>query len=194
MMRSIAITLLVGLFAISTAFAADPEPCDGWDFGGKKFCVYGDIELAIENGDIVITSEHRRYDDEVRITDKYQLFINNEEIKTNGEQSEILKKFHDQAMELSAESKIIAREGARIGIQGAKIGTKAASGVMKMLFLNFDEEEFEREIEKEAEEIETMAEKLEEQAEELEEMADNLEETHDDLSREISELNKLKWF
>jgi len=85
-------------------------------------------------------------------------------------------------------------EGAKIGVKGARIGTKAVAGVMKMLFLNFDEDEFEENMESESDEIEEMAAELEERAEELEEMADNLKDMQDDLSREIREIHELKWF
>jgi len=66
--------------------------------------------------------------------------------------------------------------------------------VLALLFLDFDEDDFEMEIEREAEELEEMAEELEERAEVIEDMAEDLEDMHDDLSRKIPELRELRWF
>lgn len=194
MMKSIVISLLATLFIFSGVFAADPDIGEKWEFGNYKYCVYDNIEMQIENDDVVITSSHSRYDDEVRITGKYKLFINDELIKTDYDQTKLLEKFHVLAIELNDEAKAIGMEGAKIGVEGARIGTMAIAGIMKMIFLNFDEDDFEESMEKEADEIEEMAEALEERAEDLEEMADNLEDMQDDLSREISEIKELKWF
>ncbi len=194
MMKSIVAGLLATLFIFSAVFAADPDVGENWEFGNYKYCVYDNIEMQIDNNDVVITSSHSRYDDEVRITGNYKLFINDELIETDDGQKKSLKKFHALAIELNDEAKDIGMEGAKIGVKGARIGTKAVAGVMKMLFLNFDEDEFEENMESESDEIEEMAAELEERAEELEEMADNLKDMQDDLSREIREIHELKWF
>jgi hypothetical protein len=151
--------------------------------------------LEIDDGEVIITCDKWRYrSDEVRITESYKLYVNGERVDVDEEQRELLKNYYNQAIEVHEEAMVIGREGAKIGIEGAKIGTKAAASALKMLFLNFDEDDFEREIESESEELEEMAEELEERADELEEMAENLEDIHDDLSREIPELRELRWF
>jgi hypothetical protein len=186
---------------VSVVFAADDECWDHWDFdhhdnhGHHIYHWDSDIDFDIDEGDIVITCDKRRYrSDEVRITEYYKLYVNGERVDVDDEHKELLKDYYHQAIDLHEEAMIIGREGAKIGIEGAKIGTKAAASALKMLFLNFDEDDFEREIESETEELEEMAEELEERADELEEMAENLEDIHDDLSREIPELRELRWF
>jgi hypothetical protein len=163
---------------------------DGYSYGRND-----DVRLKIDGGDVIITCDKRRHKfDEVRITDDYRLEINGQRIEMNDEQKALLKDFHGLAMELDREAKAVGKEGAKIGLEGARIGAKAASGVLRLLFLDFNEDEFEAKIEREAEELERMADKLEERAEKLEEMADNLEDMQDDLSRKIPELDELGWF
>ena len=205
-MRTVAISIIAILTTVSFISAADLESCDDWESKHHKYYIHHDlhdyhhdwndgINLKIDDGDVIITSEKRRYkSDEVKITGDCRLYINGKKVDLDDEQAELLKDFYRQAIALDEEAKIIAKKGAKIGIEGAKIGTKAAAGALKMLFLNFDEDEFEEKIERESEGLEEMAEELEERAEKLEEMADNLEDMHDDLSRKITELRELKWF
>ena len=75
-MKSLVVILLAALFTFSGVFAADPDIGEKWEFGNYKYCVYDNIEMQIDDNDVVITSSHSRYDDEVRITGKYKLYIN----------------------------------------------------------------------------------------------------------------------
>jgi hypothetical protein len=201
-MRTVIISLIAGLFLISAAYAAEGDCCDDWDFNHHdndwhhlSFGRNDDIEMEIDDGDVIITCERRRYkSDEVKITEDYKLYVNGARVDVEDENKELLKKYYNQAIDLHEEAMIIGREGAKIGVEGAKIGAHAVSGVIKLLLLDFDEDEFEREMEDKAERLEEKADKLEERADKLEEMADNLEDMHDDLSRKIPELRELKWF
>jgi len=91
MMKSIVAGLLATLFIFSAVFAADPDVGENWEFGNYKYCVYDNIEMQIDNNDVVITSSHSRYDDEVRITGNYKLFINDELIETDDGQKNRLR-------------------------------------------------------------------------------------------------------
>jgi len=200
-MRSTAISLLAGLLIFSISSAADDECWDHWEIDHHNYNKHhlyhwdSDIELEIDDGDLIITCDKRRYkSDEVRITESYKLYVNGERVKVDDEHEELLKNYYHQAIDLHEEARIIGREGAKIGIEGARIGARAASCVLKMLFLDFDEDDFEMGIEREAEELEEMAEDLGERAEALEDMAEDLEDMHDDLSCKIPELRELKWF
>jgi len=201
-MRTVLISLIAGLLLFPAAYAADNECWDDWHFdhhdNDGRHLLYGwndDIDLEINDGEVIITCDRRRYkSDEVRITESYKLYVNGEQVDVDDEQRELLKNYYHQAIEVHEEAMIIGREGAKIGIEGAKIGTKAAANALKMLFLDFDEDEFEAKIESETEELEEMGEELEERAEELEEMAENLEDTHNDMARKIPELRELRWF
>jgi len=151
--------------------------------------------MDLDDADIIITCDRRRFkSDEVKITGDYRLYVNGERVDVDDEQQELLKKYYLLAMDVHQEATLIGKEGAKIGVEGARIGAHAVSGVIKLLLLDFDEDEFEREMEDKAEKLEEKADKLEERADALEEMAENREDMHDDLSRKIPELRELRWF
>jgi len=205
-MRTVAISMLAIFMTFSIANAAGPDCGDDWKSKRKVYKIDHDfhdyhyhhndrLRLDIDDSDVIITCERRRYrSDEVKITGDYQLYVNGDRVDVDDDQEELLKKFYHKALDLNEEAKMIGREGAEIGVEGAKIGARAVSGVIQMLLLDFDEDKFEAKIEREAERLEEKAEKLEERAEVLEEMAEDLEDMHDDLGRKIPELRELKWF
>ncbi len=205
-MRTIAISILAIIMMVSFIDAADLECDNQWKSKHNVYRINHDlhnynyhwndgIRFEIDDGDVIITCEKRRYKtDEVKITEDYRLYVNGDRVDVDNDQKELLKDFYNKAIDLHEEAEIIAREGAKIGVKGAKIGTKAAAGALQMLFLDFDEDEFEEKIEREAEGLEEMAEELEARAEVLEDMAEDLEDIHDDLSHKIPELRELKWF
>ena len=88
----------------------------------------------------------------------------------------------------------IGEAGVKVGLKGAELGIKAATGVFKILLPGYTADDFERDMEKEAEKVERKAEVIEEMADGLEIMLDNLETLHDDLRDEIKELNRTDWF
>ena len=100
----------------------------------------------------------------------------------------------DHFLEIMEQAIEIGKEGTKIGLEGVKIGLIAATGVLKMLASDYDEDDLERVIEDKAEELEIRAEDLEEMAEELEEVAEEFEDLHYTMKNEIDELNDLDWF
>ena len=208
-MKTAILSTIALLMIFSMAPAAGPDAGEDYDFDFDNFdiefdhdfdnCHYfhdNDVNLDVkDNGDVIITCDKRRYkSDEVKITNDYRLYVNGDRVDLNNHQQELVEVFYHKAIALNEETKIIVEEGARIGLEGARIGANAVSGVFQMFLLDFDEDEFEDRIEGRAEDLEEMADKLEEKAEHLEDLADELEDMHDDLDEEISELNELRWF
>jgi hypothetical protein len=190
-MRTLLSFLLI-LFLTFSLSSAGHYSCRTFsDFG------YGhleDVDIDIDDGSVIITYDGRRNYEEVEITEDYELLIDGERIKTDRDQRELLKEYHETVFKIHECAKAIGLRGAELGIKGAKIGMKAIGGVFKAIFTDYDFEEFEEDIEWEAEKLEDEAEELEEEAEEIEELAENLEEIHEDLVDEIPELEELGWF
>ena len=151
------------------------------------------VVVEIENDVLIFTSEYD-HDLYVEITPDYELYISGEQIYLTRYQRRLVEDYYDHFMEIMDRAKEIGIEGAKIGMEGAKIGFLAAKGAMKMLVSEYDQDDFEREIEKEAEKLELRSEEIEEMADDLEEVADEFEELHYTMKSEIDELNDLDWF
>ena len=166
---------------------------------GKKVCVdesiscLENIDIELKNGSIILTCTDDE-DNYVEITEDYDLIINDRLIKTNNKQRKLLADYHDQLTQIVDYAKDLGKEGAKIGLRGAKIGLKAIAGIFKLLRSDYDSDDLEAELEREAEKLELEAEKLEEAAEDLEYLAEEFEESHSQLKEEIPELDKLEWF
>jgi len=159
----------------------------------KYDCHMDDANIDVKDGNIIIT-HHGRGRSEIEITRDNELYIDGHFIKTNDQQKKLLAEYRLQVMELVDRAKDIGFEGAKIGIEGAKIGLKAVGGVFKLLLEDYDTDDLEEEMEREAAKIEARADKLEARADELEEMADRLEMMAEELSDQIPELHELEWF
>jgi hypothetical protein len=204
--KTLSLSILVIFISFSITTAAGHACCDDWgnghtiidfdhEFNNYHYHANDGIRFDIDGSDVIITCEKRRYkSDEVKITEDYKLYVNGDKVDLDDEQEELIESYHRKAVELDEEARMIGLEGAKIGTEGAKIGARAVSGVVKMLFLDFDEDEFEASIEREADRLEEKADKLEERAEALEDMADELENVHDEMADKIPELDELKWF
>ncbi len=153
---------------------------------------HDDINWEIKHGSVILTN--RKDDTRVEITDDYQLFVNDELVRTNKEQTALLKEYHETTMDVIDEAKEIGVEGAKIGVSGAALGLKAVSCVVKLLSPNYDSDDLERDMEFESDKIEQRASKLEERAEKLEDKADRLDDIADKLDEKIPELAALGWF
>jgi len=149
--------------------------------------------IDIENEIIVLTC---KYDDEqwVEITPDYKLYVNGHHIHLNRYQRRLVEDYYDNFMDIIEQAKQIGKEGALIGVKGAKIGIIATAGALKMLVSDYDSDDIEEDLEDEKLELEECAEKLEELAEELEETAEDFEDIHYTMKDEIRDLNKLDWF
>lgn len=166
--------------------------CYDIDFGN----IYFDNNLSIDfdGGDLILEHSSRRYNDEIRISSVYHLFINGRRIKTDWMQTGLLKKYYINAKELTESAKMLGLEGGRIGIAGARIGMHAVGGLFKALGSDYDLEDLEDELEEQAEALEERAEALGEQADLLEEIAEDLEDISEELIENILELDELEWF
>ncbi len=153
----------------------------------------GHMSLDIDDGTIILESTRRRSYDIVEITEDYDLYVNGDEVKLDSDQRKLVKESYDMTFEIIERAKDIGIEGAKIGAEGAKIGLSAIGGLFKMLFTDYDEDDFEEDIEEQAERLEVKAEKLEDWAEDIEDMVEDLEDTFDDMMDEIPELDELDW-
>lgn len=152
------------------------------------------ISIDMKHGSVMIKLRGRRETSTVEITRDYELYIDDELIKTDKEQTKLLKEYHSQLGDIHDQAKKIGWEGARIGAEGAKIGLLAGLGVLKMLFTDYSEDDLEYDVELATEKIEARAEELEEKAEQIEDMVDDLDDITDDLRDAIPELAELDWF
>lgn len=168
---------------------------DGWSLSGfpSKTCHIGDIRIEMHDRDIMITHEDYDYE-QVECTEEFELIIDGRLVDLDPDQQELVKEFYDLYSDMYLRAKSIGKEGVAIGIEGAKLGIKAIGRVLKMAFTDYDEDDLERDMEREAEAIEAKAEILEDRAEALEDMADELQDLLYEMSDEIPELNALDWF
>ena len=130
----------------------------------------------------------------MEITEEYELFVNDRQVKLDADQQKLVEEFHVLAIDIVDHGKNLGWEGAKIGVSGAKLGMKAIGRVFKMLFTSYDEDDFERDMERDAEALEARAEKLESKAEIIEKMADDLEYVTEEMFDSIPELSELEWF
>jgi hypothetical protein len=151
-----------------------------------------DLEIDVEGGSIIITEEGKDYP-RVEITDDYKLFINDERIELDKYQEMLVRDFHVQFFEMVDYGKFLGIEGAKIGLSGAKLGIKAIGRLLKMLFTDYNEDDFERDMEDDADKLEARADELEKKAEVIEDMADELERIAEEMVDEIPALAKLGW-
>ncbi len=181
----IALALIVSV--IFTADAESRRRCrydDDWTFRAKS--------IDFEDGTLVIEHEDEYWI--IEITKDYELYIDGRKVRMNRQQKKLLRRYYrdyEDIEELAAE---IAKEGARIGLAGARLGVSAVACAAKLLLEDYDCDDMEDEIEIKSDDLEKMARKLEKKAEKIEDMADDLERTHKKLRRSIPELGDLEDF
>jgi vacuolar-type H+-ATPase catalytic subunit A/Vma1 len=151
-----------------------------------------DKDIDFEDGVLVIEPED--YDWTVEITEDYELYIDGDRVRTDREQRSLLRRYYRQAQEIDELAGEIARDGAGIGIEGAKVGAQAIANVAKLLLDEYDSDDLDRDIEIDSKKLERMAKKIERKADRLESMVDDLDSLHRRLRRSISELDDLRGF
>jgi hypothetical protein len=151
------------------------------------------VDIDLEDDILVLTCKYDR-DLWIEITPDREMYISGEQIHLTRYQRRLVGDYYDHFIEILDRATDIGKEGAKIGIEGAKVGLLAATRAIKMLSDDYDQDDFERDIEEETEELEIRAEKLEEMADKLEEVADEFEEIHYTMKNDIDELNDLDWF
>ncbi len=188
---------LAGIVLLSLAGPAQGDPdrhnnhvtCNGLSWELERF------DLDVDDDVVIITSPDRRHDRTViEISGDYALLIDGEVIAVDENQKDLLKQFHTEAMELEKQAHEIAKEGARVGVKGARLGLDALGRVIKLLSPEYDADDLEREMNREASKLEREADELEKQAEAIEDMADDLEDQARELRRAIPELDAVDWF
>ncbi len=197
-MKTLVIVLIAGLIAFGSA----ADSFAGRHYG-RTITVHSDdwyqldddTSFDLDDGTIIITHRGRDRDRcTVEFTEDYELYIDGEEIDLDPQQQALVREFYDQSMDIVDYAKEIGWEGAKVGVEGAKLGLKAIGCLFKLLSPNYDTDDFEDEIEREAERLEIRAELLEDKAEIIEEMVEDLEDIADDLRDDIPELDGLRWF
>lgn len=166
------------------------QSADENDFKKKYMHCIQNADIDIEKESIIIKND----DYEVEITSDYELYVNGKCVKTNADQKELVKEYHDLIFEIIDRAKEVGKEGAKLGIHGAKIGLQAIVGVFKLLRDDYDTDDLEEELELKSDELNEKAEELEKEAEKLEYLASDLEDLHEALIEEIPELEELDTF
>lgn len=189
-----AIPVLLLAFCAAPATAADWECYNGVGFNPDNTGHWDNTSFKLDNGTLVITHRENRYKDVVEITRDHELYVNDERIKLDKGQQELVDEFYDDCMDMYDQAKRIGVEGAKIGLDGAKLGLKAVGCVFKLLSPNYDTDDLEREMDYEASKIEAKADKLEIKADRLEKMAEELEDVAHDMRRDIPAIDDLGWF
>ncbi|HSG28913.1 MAG TPA: DUF2884 family protein [Candidatus Krumholzibacterium sp.] len=184
-------TALVVFVLMALAGSADAHKIGAGKFENDLF--RGD-DISIDFDDDVLYIECEDEDGLVEINDDYELFVNGDRIKLDKDQQKLVKKYYDDFEDIMDLATEMGLEGARIGAKGAKLGLVAVAKVIKLLSEDYDSDDLEDEMEKEADKLEKEAEKLEELGEKLEDIADDFERTHKKLRRNVKELDDLGWF
>lgn len=161
-----------------------------------------DIQLFESNENTVfsIKSDHvkiypkNRSSRSVVITRSGKLFINDEEISLEPKEKETAIEYFNLCDSILSDVKFVVKEASKIGMDGAKIGITAATGVLRMLSPFYSSEDFERDIEEKASVIEDRAKDLEKYGDIIEEKSDKLEIMHRRLKLRVDELYELDWF
>ncbi|MBU0984807.1 MAG: YggN family protein [candidate division Zixibacteria bacterium] len=189
------IWLFVGLLALPLSAWAGSKSNEASDsYVTWDTYHHDDISVKIKKDGTLQIRHKGRDRTRVEITSDYDLYIGGKKIVTNDRQEELLAQFYGLTMDVRVQAMEIGKEGAKIGLEGAKLGLSAIGRVFKLLSSNYDTDDLEREMERDAEKLELKAEKLEEKADQIEELVDELEYIADDLRAEIPELRELNWF
>lgn len=192
--RSISFILIFSmLLAASTSVYAKESKHDGHNthFGFDGITI---DEINIDFDDDILTVTNTDEKTSFTIDRKYELYINDEHIKTTPEQRRLTKEMYRSIDLIIEEAKDIGWDGAKIGAEGAKLGLHAIMCVFKLLSPDYDTDDLETEIDRKAKRIEKKAEKIEIRAEHLEDMARELEDISNRMREEIPELKQLSWF
>ena len=172
-MRLLVTVSLATILIFSSLYAVDPPKSKS-----SSVCLEN-IAIDFENGALVITPRSGE-NFKVEITDDDELFINGRKISTSSEERELLGEYrHDMSY--------LIHRAEEIGIEGARIGLYAVSGLVEVVCTDLELEDLEAELESESN-------KLENEAKELEDLSTRLEDLHYELKERISELQELRTF
>ncbi len=182
-MRQLIFVLFIGLFLAAPLSACDDGIHFNFGDGHPKIEVSDSVYVYFHHSDLFIESE--KDDKEIIISNDYRLYIDNELIKTNKKEKQLVQEYYELADYTFDQVIEICDEAGEIGIEGAALGAKAVARVFKLILPGFDSDDLEREIEDESKEIEKKAKKLEEKGGKLESVVEHLKECHEQLFKEI---------
>lgn len=189
MMRRITAVVAVLLLVISAA----PVPgAQARLVRSHEYRSLADKDIDFEDDLLVIESEEEDWI--VEITGGYELYIDGERIRTDREQRALLRRYYRQAEQIEELAHEIARDGASIGVEGAKVGVRAIANVARLLLEEYDTDDLDDDIEVDTKQIERMAKRIERKADRLESMVDDLDSLHRKLRRAVPELDELRGF
>ena len=151
------------------------------------------IRFSIKADHVKIYPKNRSFQNVV-ISRSGRLYINDEEISLTSLEKDAAVEYFILCDSILSDVKILVKEASKIGIEGAKIGISATTGVLRMLSPFYSAEDFERDVETKASKIEEKAKELEKYGDKIEEKSDKLETMHRRLKLRVDELYELDWF
>ena len=190
MKRKIVFFVLIVIFAVNLGIAGTNEvDIDiGDDFNSIQL---DSAEYKFEKDWVYIY----RIDDDnmyIKITSDKELFINGERINIGFWDKRLLHKYYKNLRKVKRMSQELAQKGSELGLKG---GEMALEAILKMPLILLDgTDEYEQEIEAEADKIEKEADKLEKRGEEIEEIADKVGKYKKKLKAKIEALDALEWY
>jgi len=153
--------------------------------------LHEDVRIYVRQDAVYLVNADRT--ERVVIRGDRTLLVNGHPVDLDDDQSRLAGAYHEAAVHVMAETRAIAREGARVGLAGAGIGLKAVTGVFRLILPGYSTEDLERDMERESARIEARAERLEAKADSLDVILEELEGLHDALLDAVPELRELNW-
>jgi hypothetical protein len=151
-----------------------------------------DVEVSFDDGSITFTEDET--DETVRITEEYELIVNDRTVHLDHNQRRLVEKYYDHFSGLTEDAIEFGKDAAKVGVDGAKLGVHALIGVLKLLSSDYDSDDLEVDLDLKGDKIERMAERIEKRGARLEKRAESLKYLHRELRHEIRELDELEWF
>ncbi len=185
--------ILCFVILIFPLVSADDETCQRFRSHDHNYAHLEDVSIETDV-DVVIIRHNDHGSVSVKIAHGDELYIDGHRVELDQQQQKLVGKYYKRVMEMTEYAEDIGLAGAEVGIEGAKVGLRAAGKALSLIFTDYDEEDFEREINRETKKIEAKAAKLEDKADKLEEMASELEDLQEQLKEEIPALHDLDWF
>jgi hypothetical protein len=192
-MRTFAI-LGGALLAAAMFFSANASADENhrWHCNHDELFRSDDVEVSLDDGSITFTEKET--DETVRITEEYELMVNDRMVHLDHNQQRLVEKYYDRFSDLTHDAIELGKDAAKIGVDGAKLGVYAIFGVLKLLSSDYDSNDLEVDLNLKGDKIERMANRIEKRGARLEERAESLKCLHGELRHEIRELDELEWF
>lgn len=149
------------------------------------------VSMDFDDGSFIFTHED---DEKVEITKKYDLIVNGDRVRLSARQQRLVEEYYVTFQAVIDEAKEMGLAGAKIGVQGAKLGLTAVLGVLKLLSPEYDQEDLDADLEVHEEKMEHIAAKLEKRGDKLERKVEKLQHKHERLRDGIEKLDELGWF